>query len=100
MKWERETSDERSKRLHDWHEWFAWRPIRLHRINEQKKELVETREIIWCETVMRKYTSHGSRIYATSEDAVVQKLSEINDPAGHNVGPIITVKRMLEEMDD
>jgi hypothetical protein len=30
---------------------------------------------------MRKYTSNGSRIYATSEDAVIQKLSEINDPA-------------------
>jgi len=76
MKWTRETSDERYDRLTDWHEWFAWRPIRLSSTNQTSQQLVETREIIWCETVMRKYDRHANRTYATKEDALLDKLTE------------------------
>ena len=76
MKWVRETSGERYDRLTDWHEWFAWRPIRLSSIDQASQELIETREIIWCETVMRKYDRHASRTYATKEDALLDKLTK------------------------
>ena len=76
MKWIRETSGERYDRLTDWHEWFAWRPIRLSSTDLTSQELVETREIIWCETVMRKLDRHAHKTYATKEDALLDKLTE------------------------
>jgi|TARA_B100001971_G_scaffold103744_1_gene95532 hypothetical protein len=76
MKWTRETSGERYDRLTDWHEWFAWRPIRLSSFDQMSQEFVDTREIIWCETVMRKLSRSAHKTYATKEDALLDKLTE------------------------
>ena len=79
MRWKRETAQEQYKRLTDWHEWFAWRPIRLSTIDQASQRLIHTRQIIWCETVMRKLDRHAHKTYATKEDALLDKLTEEKD---------------------
>ena len=85
MKWKRETAKEKHIRLTNWHEWFAWRPIRLYTYDPTSEYLIDTRNIVWCETVMRKFNRHKQRLYATKEDAILSKLAE--DKADHQKDP-------------
>ena len=76
MKWDRETAEEKHTRITNWHEWFAWRPVRLYTYDVTSEHLIDTRNIVWCETVMRKFNRHKQRLYATKEDAILSKLAE------------------------
>ena len=76
MKWTRETAKEKHIRLTNWHEWFAWRPVRLYNYDTTVEDLIDTRSIVWCEVIMRKFNRHKQRLYATKEDAILSKLAE------------------------
>ena len=96
MRWKRETAQEQYKRLTDWHEWFAWRPIRLSTIDQASQRLIYTRQIIWCETVMRKLDRHAHKTYATKEDALLDKLTEREDRENTIMNDVQSIKQIFQ----
>ena len=101
MRWKRETAQEQYKRLTDWHEWFAWRPIRLSTIDQASQRLIDTTEIVWCETVMRKLDRNARKTYATKEDALLDKLTEREDDESSIMRDVRSIKQIFQrETDD
>ena len=96
MRWKRETAQEQYKRLTDWHEWFAWRPIRLSTIDQASQQLIDTTEIIWCETVMRKLDRHAHKTYATKEDALLDKLTEREERESSVMRDVRNIKQIFQ----
>lgn len=96
MRWKRETAQEQYKRLTDWHEWFAWRPIRLSTIDQASQRLIHTRQIVWCETVMRILDRHGRKTYATKEDALLNKLTEKEGKENIIMDDVHSIKQIFQ----
>ena len=78
MRWDRETSEERTTRLSNWHRWFAWHPVRIwklgpgvtHRTQTEVQILEHSNSVVWLEYVMRTYDG-DSKIHVNDEQEVM-----------------------------
>ena len=97
MRWNRETSEERTARLSNWHRWFAWHPVRIwklgpgvtHRTQTKVQVLEHSNKIVWLEHVMRKCHDE-TKLYADTEKEVT--MISLADP-------IVKRKVIIHEQD-